>query len=154
MDAQLPEDLNDLEQRLAGWQPSRAGLDADRMLFDAGRASVRPGKPGLLWPVAAGCLSLLAAVLAVGLIHQREENRALVRQLEARPAPALPASVPAPPSGPLVWAESPDAYMALRRALEQDPDDWPEPRAGGPAGPGSTSPVILRACDREAFLQP
>jgi hypothetical protein len=153
MDAQHPEDLNDLEQRLAGWQPARAGLDADRMLFDAGRASVRPGKAGIVWPVAAGCLSVVAAVLAVGLIHQREENRALVRRLEARPAPALPAPTPARQSGPLAAAQSADGYLALRRALEEDPEGWPEPSARSP-GSTATSPVILRACDRQAFLEP
>jgi hypothetical protein len=152
MDAQIPDDLNDLAQRLAAWRPAQAGLDADRMLFDAGRAAARPGKAAIVWPVAAGCLSLLAAVLAIGLIHEHEENLALVRRLEARPAPTLPAPTPAQ-TDPLA-ALPPDAYLELRRALEEDPEGWPEPVAGSSSGSTTSSPVVLRACDREAFLEP
>jgi hypothetical protein len=105
--------------------------------------------------VATACLALLASALAVGLVRERELRLALSRQLESRPAPpAAPSPVPAAPSGPLASALPPDSYLVVRRALEQDPDAWPEPTAADPTPTVPTSPVILRACDRDAFLEP
>ena len=57
------DDLSELERKLAGWRPSTAGLDADRMLFAAGRNSVRPGWGRNASLIAAGCLTLLSAIL-------------------------------------------------------------------------------------------
>jgi hypothetical protein len=58
-----PEDLNDMAQRLAGLRPSDSGLDADRMLFGAGRASAARGGQVLLWKILAASLVLLAGGL-------------------------------------------------------------------------------------------
>src|SRR5262249_52883449 len=93
MDAPVPrpEDLSALEQRLAAWRPSPEGLDADRMLFAAGRASAAGPRARLLWPAAAACLALLSASLGAWLVSERGERLALARQLrqkEAAPAPA------------------------------------------------------------------
>ena len=65
MDAQSSssDDVKGLERRLSEWRPAAAGLDADGVLFAAGRASVRPGWGRIAWPVLSGFLALLAAIL-------------------------------------------------------------------------------------------
>src|SRR5207253_534507 len=111
-----PDDLNDLEQRLSAWRPSAAGLDADAMLFAAGRASAR--RAWLAWPVISACTALLAAALGVWLAAERAERLALVQQIrqQARvPAPAPPVSAADEP--PTEEAPAPDSYLAVRRAL-------------------------------------
>lgn len=65
--ANRPEDLNDLERRLAAWQPSRDGLDADAVLFAAGRASVQPRPARFVWPALTTLLTALIVVLGVWL---------------------------------------------------------------------------------------
>ena len=62
-----PDDLSDLERRLAACAPSSAGLDADAMLFAAGRASARRGPSGIPLAGLTACLAALAIVLGVGL---------------------------------------------------------------------------------------
>jgi hypothetical protein len=149
MDAPLPDDLNDLQRRLAGCRPAEAGLDADRMLFEAGRASAQPGRGRLLWPLSTACLAVLCIILAASLIHERAQRLALDRQVQPVPAPSVPA--PAPPgSEPL----SPAAYLALRQALERDPDHWPASSEPAPDSPGAPAPAIPRAWDRDLPIDP
>jgi hypothetical protein len=67
-----PDELTPLERQLAACRPSAAGLDADAMLFAAGRAAARPGAARHVWPVLA-CgfvtvsLALGGAIRAVGI---------------------------------------------------------------------------------------
>jgi hypothetical protein len=146
MDAHLPEDLRALERRLAGWQPELAALNADRMLFAAGRASARPGWSRLLWPAAAACLAALAAGLGVGLVQERAERQALARALQLRPLPqppAVPRSTPPAADEAAEMPLSPASYLAARRALERDPDGWaPSPSSGSAAPPAPAAPIL------------
>ena len=92
MDAQSPrsDDMNDLERRLSGWRPSAAGLDADAVLFAAGRASVRRPRARLLWPALSGCLALLAAALGVALVQERGARLELAALLQTRSRMSCP----------------------------------------------------------------
>jgi hypothetical protein len=150
------EDLSGLEKRLAGWVPAPDGLDADALLFAAGRASARRGRSRLAWPAAALCLGLLAAGLGVGLARERAERLALARRLEQRPAERAPAPRPAPEGpgdldhGPL----APDSYLAGRRALERDPDGWQPPRGTTRPAPAVPERPTLRAWNPGPQLEP
>jgi len=141
------DDLSACERRLAGWQPAAGNLDADAMLFAAGRAANRRGR--LLWPALCTLLAAQAAGLGLWGLSERAERVGLARLLPDRaPAPNIPqapavAELPEPRYSP-----SPDDYFHLRRRLEQDPGRWlaAAPTAGTkPIGPPPARPPILRA---------
>jgi hypothetical protein len=140
--------LRDLEQRLAACRPAADGLDADRMLFAAGRASARPGPGRFAWPLVAAGMTLVAAGLAVWAASERAERVALAGQLRQQsPAPA-PRVPPRPPAPGDFAAEppAPDSYLAARHLVEQGLDGWPErPTASEPTGPPTGNPPVLRA---------
>lgn len=157
-----PEDLNALERRLSAWQPDSQGLDADAVLFAAGRASVRRGPTRFAWPALTAVLTVLSVVLSLKLASERNERLALVRQLnEGLAAPTINPSPP--PATNTVPAESfdpdelpPDSYLASRRALEEGLDAWPSRVVvrGGPTAAPSREPPILRLGQRAALLDP
>ena len=146
--AALPEDLSNLERRLAGWQPSSEGAaaEADRMLFAAGRASAARFR--VLWPAAAACLALLSAGLGAWVASERGQRLVLARQLQERevqPQPVFVQRESVPPE-PLP-AQS---YLVLRQSLEQDPEGesprvTPEPAPGPPP----EAPPILQVGQRD-----
>jgi hypothetical protein len=148
--------LSDLERRLAAVRPSADGLDADAMLFAAGRASARPGVGRFAWPALAGCLALTVAGLAGSLTVERSERLALaqkVRTLTPSPPPMpLPAAAEEPVADP-----DPSSYFASHRALEQGLDAWPV-RPLTQAEPPHESPrpptLVPRAWQRDAGLEP
>jgi len=154
-------DLNELERRLSAWQPSTEGLHADAMLFAAGRASV-PSRPSrFVWPALTACTTLLAVVLAVCLVSERNERFALAQQLQQQ-TPTI-VTIPSPPSHPVIPTEtltmdepSPDSFLASHRALERGLDAW-QPhalvRGETPVSPSPTSPV-LHVGQRDALLDP
>jgi hypothetical protein len=132
-------DLNDLERRLAEWRPATAGLDADRMLFAAGRDSVRPGWGRILLPIVSVGLALLTALLGVGFAHERAAKLDLIAQLHDPRPSFVPDPNNVPDSSETPWAEAPAAssYLAAHAALAQNPDSWLdqakiEPAAGTP----------------------
>src|SRR5260370_13561380 len=92
MDATPPrreDDLSDVERRLAGWQPASGNLDADAMLFAAGRAAGPHGPGRLLWPAVCALLAVQAAGLAVWGLSERAERQALASRLRERaPTPS------------------------------------------------------------------
>jgi hypothetical protein len=149
-----PDDLSALERRLAGWRPAADGLDADAVLFAAGRASVRPGRARFVWPALAGGMALVAAFLGVWLASERAERLALARRLEA----ATPTASPAPAAGesPSPDAPAPNSYLAISRVLRQGLDAWPAraAEAGPPPSPHSPNPGVLRAWRRGASIDP
>jgi hypothetical protein len=143
-----PDDVSDLERRLAACEPSAAGLDADAMLFAAGQASARPGARRYLWPALAAAFAALAGLLAVGLTVERGERLALARQLQPRPADSFPTPPPpadGAPEPPTAGDAAPDSVLAAHRALQQGLDAWP-PRAtlDGESGTGSRTEPVLR----------
>jgi hypothetical protein len=154
-----PDDLNDVERRLSGWQPAGDGLDTDAMLFAAGRASARRGAGRYAWPTVAGCLAVVAGVLGVWLAAERAERLALVQQLRQQTPPPPP---PPTPEGATrefspVDESGPAAYWTTRPLLDRGVDAWTEKalsRAGpSPETPGSASSV-LRAWKGGDLLEP
>jgi hypothetical protein len=139
------DDLTDIERRLTACEPSSAGLDADAMLFAAGRAAARRGPTRFVWPALAAGLAAATVVLGVWLKAERDERLILAGRLEQmRPAPELPPSPPAAvPAEPPGESQPPSSsVIAARPALEQGLDAWPA--APAPPGPPSPNPPVLR----------
>jgi hypothetical protein len=154
-----PDDLNDLEQRLAAWQPSTAGMDADRMLFAAGRASAAKAPSRLVWPAVSACLALVTVFLGARWTAERSERLALGEELRHRPT----ATVPAPTLGPAAVepavTEPPpaDSYLAIRRRWERDPNSllvMAAPKSKPSEGPLPANVPILHAWQRDGSLDP
>ncbi|OJW07999.1 MAG: hypothetical protein BGO49_20630 [Planctomycetales bacterium 71-10] len=146
-----PDDLSDLERRLAGWRPSAVGLDRGRMLYEAGRAAARAearraavGLAGL-----ALILASAAAGLGAGWAMERRRGFDLEVALAAATAPRPPAALAAPPPGPPPEPPGPTSYLALTRRIVDGRialDDLP--RRQPAAGPSRPAPPPLRAGDR------
>lgn len=152
------DNLSELERRLSGWEPAADGLDADALLFAAGRASVRAGPARVVWPALTGLLSVLSVVLGVWLAAERGERLALTQQLRQQPTPFVQSSPAsdadaAPPESPTVDEPPPDSYLAGRRALEKGLDAWPV-RVVAHAHPLAPEPDILRLGQRNVLLDP
>jgi hypothetical protein len=147
-----PDDLNELERRLAACAPSSAGLDADAMLFAAGRASARPSAARFVWPALTATLAGLAALLGVWLANERSERLALIRQL--RPVPPAVAPYSPPPAEPWAQAESSSLdLLAVHHALEQGRDPWPAQMAMRVDAPSELSPSpVLQASSLKQML--
>jgi hypothetical protein len=149
MDANLsnPDDLSELEQRLANWMPAPEGLNTDAMLFAAGQASARIGKTRLVWPIVSGGLAVLVVFLGIRLWAERAERLALLQELDLRLA-NIPTAPDDSPPAPLQETRAPNAYMVLRRQWEQRPDEWPlnsSVQGEEPNGPTIPEVNILRA---------
>jgi hypothetical protein len=121
-----PPDLNDLERRMAEWRPSPTGLEVDRLMFAAGRASAQSSRGRFVWPLVSAGLALTAVALGIGLAHERAARLELAMQLRdsatgvgpTRGSELGPAeSTPTP--------TQPASYLAARRALTEDLDSWP-----------------------------
>lgn len=138
-----PDDLTDLERRLAAHRPTADGLDADGMLFAAGREAGRRGR--LVWPAVAGVLAVLAVGLGVWGAQERAGRLALVQRLETKP----PAPVVEPP---VAEEPSPSSWLASHRALEQGLDAWTTTTPGGEAKGADEEPPVLRLGQRNLFL--
>jgi hypothetical protein len=156
------EDLNALERRLCAWEPATEGLDADAVLFAAGRASVRPSSARFLWPALTVLMTGLSVVFCLWLADERNERLALVGRLRERPSAPIvipspsPADNPAPEEPARSDELPPNSYLASRRALEKGLDAWPS-RFVVHSGSMDTSiknPPILRLGQRDALLEP
>jgi hypothetical protein len=138
-----PDNLSELERRLAACGPATAGLDADAMLFAAGRASVRPGRMRFIWPSVSAGLAVLAAALGVWLAAERSERLLLAEHLR-RPAPA-PSLPSAPPQPHTADEPAPNSLLSAHRALEKGLDAWPPLATPDlPPGPPPADPPVLR----------
>ena len=142
----MPEDdLTDLEKRLAACSPATIGLDADAMLFAAGRASARPW---VVWPLVSAGLAALAVALGVWLANERSASRELAQRLRQTP-PA--ASIGAPAVDPTSNTKN-SPLLAVHRALEEGRDPWP-PQSVIVVEPGASSlPPVLGAHSLDRLL--
>lgn len=131
MDRPRDDDVNDPEQRLRGWRPASSGIDRDRTLFLAGRASALAETRARI--VAA---SFAVIALAMGGLYLSEHARRVSlegRIAEARrEVPSLPVVVVEAPR-PL----APESYLVLtRRSNESESLDFlPESSKPSPIGP-------------------
>lgn len=137
MDAHPPgdeDDMNDLERRLANWQPAAERLGIDAMLFAAGHAAGRGGWGRRLWPACCVLLAVQAAGLFAWGLSERGERQALASRLHEQ-APVT--NVPAPPAtrAEFGYVPSPDDYFHMRRRMEQEP-------SGGQASLPSDAPPV------------
>jgi hypothetical protein len=146
------DELTPLESRLADCRPAATGLDADAMLFAAGKAADRGAR--IAWPVVACTFALLSIGLGTALVGERSERIALAARL-SRSVPiatatdvTVAATLPAP---------SVDSYMTARRMIEIDPDGWLSRPDSVPsaASPSDMERPILHAWPVDAAdLQP
>jgi hypothetical protein len=161
MDPHTPraeDDLSAVERRLAGWQPASASLDADAMLFAAGRALGRRGPGSLLWPALCALLAIQVAGLGAWGLSERAERLALAGTLPERaPAPGVPPSIGVAALPESYYTPSPEDYFHLRRRAEQDPGyglaSW-QPAAPPAPEQASPEPAIFRAGQRPGLLDP
>lgn len=154
-----PDDLNELEQRLAAWQPSAAGLDAGRMLFAAGRAAAAKAPSRLVWPALSACLALVTVFLGARWTAERSERLALAEELRRRPTATMPAPGPEPVAVEPASTEPPsaDSYLAVRRRWERDPDSllvMAAPKSKPSDEPLPANVPILHAWQRDGLLDP
>ena len=128
----LNEDLKAVEARLAALSPAAGGLDRDRLMYEAGRASAGHLGSGRLWPASAIAMTMVSAILATALFVQtRTAPQSPIgvpaHDIAATPMPQSDADpVDAPVEEPLV-APSGDgfSYLALRQRLLAGDDPWP-----------------------------
>jgi hypothetical protein len=124
---ELTPDLQAIENRLARLTPAGARVDRDRLMFEAGRATARPERPGYIaepswlggraWPAATMLMTAASLFLAVSLVWQRhsfevalqERPQAISVVQVAEPQPAEAASAKVRPD--LAGAD----WMSLRR---------------------------------------
>jgi hypothetical protein len=156
-DNSRPDDLSGLERQLAGWRPAGDGLDADAMLFAAGRASARP-RGRLLWPALACGLGVLAVALGAWAAAERAERLTLAETLRQHPAPAPPAVLPGPsPDAPSDGEGTRHGPLALRNlVLEHGLDAWRDESLvhAGPPGPPAPDTPVLRPWQRDRLADP
>jgi hypothetical protein len=138
--ARNPDDLTDLERRLAGWRPDAAGLDPDAMLFAAGRASVRSSPTRFVWPAIAACMTVVALGLG-GWAAKERSGRLELARLVQKPTPTVPTPAPEPSPEPPPTG----SYFAMSRLVRQDPDAFlarASAEPGAPVAPSTTGPSL------------
>jgi hypothetical protein len=149
------DDLSEFERHLAGWRPSPGGLDADAMLFAAGRAAGRRGRGQLLWPVLCALLTVQAVGLGVWGVTERAERLALASRIpkSAQIDSASPATVVVLEESS--YKSSPGDYLSTRRQLEQDPNGWLaslQSTGSQPFMPPPPQPAILTPRQRDGLF--
>jgi hypothetical protein len=150
-------DLNDLERRLAEWRPSASGLEVDRLMFAAGRASARSGRGRFVWPAVSAGLALTAMALGMGLAEERAARLELAMRMRDSAPSVAPArgSELGPAESPPTQAP-PASYLAARRALTEDLDSWPvaDHLVGGGRVEPSPRPTVLTSHSPVTLIEP
>ncbi|MBI1917027.1 MAG: hypothetical protein HYS12_20145 [Planctomycetes bacterium] len=150
MSESLPDaGLSTLEEALGRLTPLPGSLSRDRVLFEAGRASARPGRR---WPLLAATSSLLATVLGLLLLARPApsvvERTVLVRVSEPsarsfipprEPSPDVPVTDQTDPTIP-VFAPAETDYLrrrqeVLRWGVDVLPAAAPRSRSSQPLTP-------------------
>ena len=154
------DELDAFARRLAGMPPSTQGLNLDRMIFEAGRASACDALPGLVWRGATVLLVLVAFGLG-GLLVRAERQRLLLehqlvaslRERALEQADRMPPPMPGHVAEPI----APASYLALSRRIRTgelfDPPSAMGPSARVPTVSGHESPLSpLRVRNPEDVL--
>jgi hypothetical protein len=149
-------EMNDVEASLGKLSPSPAALDRDRLMFQAGRASVRVP---WLWPAAAATATLTAAALALVLVFRPAplsvvETKVVIIHKET--LPPTPFSEPPPESWVKaeVWTDEPRPqtdYLRRRQEVLRWGVDMLPPT---PPGEASSAPTLTPGAIREHPDQP
>jgi len=176
-------ELKAVEAALGSLAPAPGRLDRDRVMYQAGRASVR--RPSLAragWPALAASLAVLALGEAAALSTRPSvryvDRVAVVREPATPTPPPAPAIIPEPepePERQLARDAAPETlrlpFLALTRAetdyqklrarvLRDGLDGLPEPPAyraqpgGRPAGRAIESASALLRSEVDAILNP
>jgi hypothetical protein len=154
-DPHSDDNLSQLERRLAGWQPAAAGLDADALLFAAGRASACPPRRRFVWPALACTLTLLSLGLGSWLAVERGERLTLAQELAQRKPVETPQVAPVQPMGN--DEPSPASYLVVRdlvtrKGVNALPELAP-PRVDGASSPVFDNQSILQVWMRDRLTQ-
>ncbi len=123
MDTQFSDnqdDLSNVEHRLSAWRPQAEGLNADAMLFAAGRASGhRP--PSRLWMALVAVLIMQAVGLGAWGISERSGRLALSSQLADRASsPVETRQIEQDGAWRRSYVPAPNDYLHQRKRMEQD----------------------------------
>ena len=111
---------------LGGLRPAPAGLDRDRLMFQAGRASTRRTRH--LWRAVA---AVLAACLCLSIAF-RPPPRETVRIVRVAAPPSQAPAHPTVRESSTPWPVRPDSYIRMRSAvLERGLCALPEAAAPG-----------------------
>jgi hypothetical protein len=162
-DSNLNDELRALESRLRGWAPAVAGVDRDRVLYEAGRfdGTQRLGLRG--WKLATAALALVSLGLGLAWGVERGRTQALAVALESsRAGGAGPGASPVlsnrEPGAPPVHdfkPLDPSSYLALtlsRAVLDDSPANGETTDRRGAPEPGGDSSLLLRFRGREASV--
>jgi hypothetical protein len=109
-----------LLERLSRFTPDAGGLDRDKLLYAAGRASARPNRG---WIALAAALAV-TQVLTVVLLWPRPAPPVA----HTPPPAAQPAAPPAPPEPPTTDSpDSPGIWSVHHNLQEPEAEDRPSP---------------------------
>ena len=122
---EITPDLADIERRMARLTPAAPRIDRDRLMFEAGRASlVRPERPGSraepsrlgrrLWPAATAMMTAASLLLAIMLFEQRTSLQ-MAQDNQPTIIPVQPANQPLAAPHPTERSEpSTSIWLAAR----------------------------------------
>lgn len=120
--------MNEFERRLAACAPAADGLNADAMLFAAGRASVKLHPARFAWPLATVALLALTMAFAFLWKSEREERISLAGRLSQSPPSVIPTGSSRPEPAADEYSRPAGNLLEVHRALEQGRDPLlPEP---------------------------
>src|SRR5262249_2327978 len=123
-DQTRPARLTGLEESLAALRPTPAGIDRDRLMFEAGRQA-RPRR-GRLWPTAAGALRLPTVAPSGVLLFRPVPERLVPVVIHDKPTPENFTPVEGPDPAPDRAAVA--GYFRLRdEVAEHGLDGLPRP---------------------------
>jgi hypothetical protein len=138
------KDLNELERALAGLLPSAAGLDRDRLMFQAGRTARGPGR--WRWPAATGAMTAVAAGLGLMLLLRADpepvivvHNAPVIQSAVPAANQSAPADAPAPPRAADNVQAAQSVWRLQETALRHGPDALPEPGPSGAPAPATAA---------------
>ncbi|AGA27522.1 hypothetical protein [Singulisphaera acidiphila] len=126
-------EINDLERPLARLRPVSGALSRDRMLYEAGRASLAQNTTRDRFLIATSA-SLLVALVGLGglLVHERAQRHILEVTLAARGhEQTSPREEPVQPELLPPIEIVPNSYLALSRQIQPGGMDELRPMAEG-----------------------